>query len=489
MLKEQAHKLASGGKIHLDYINHARQSFLSAENETAFLDACGQPLRKSIRVNTLKINVEKFSDLAKKNNWLLEPVPWCQEGFWLSFNNHDEAIQLGNHPAHIQGLFYIQEASSMLPPVALLKDMNEKDNLLVMDMAAAPGSKTTQLAAMLKNKNILLANELSSSRLKSLHNNLVRCGVLNTSLSHLDARKIGNFVTNHFDYILLDAPCGGEGTVRKDPTALESWNLESVKSLAKLQKELILSAYQALKPGGRLVYSTCTLSKEENHQVAEYLFNETDAQIENLRDLFIGAEKSVTKEGFLHVLPQIYDSEGFFVACFTKPNNQEIKPLKEIYSSPFKSCDKKAQQTIINYYRTHFGFEFKVDGYKFLQRDKEIWLFPENIEQLNTYIKINRAGIKMAEVYPNKIRSSHDFVCCFGEKITKQKIAINKVEFSDFLQGKNLIIENKRLNDLLLKNGEIVLTFNHYTIGLAQNKKGKLKNGLPRELVKDGFQL
>ena len=141
-------------------------------------------------------------------------------------------------------------------------------------------------------------------------------GVSNCVLTHFDADVFGQYLFEEFDAILLDAPCGGEGTVRKDPSALKNWNIEQVTAIAKKQKELIQSAFEALKVGGTLIYSTCTLSQQENQQVCNHLIESYPAAVEfvSLDKLFDGCESSCTPEGFLHVWPQIFDSEGFFIA-------------------------------------------------------------------------------------------------------------------------------------------------------------------------------
>lgn len=475
--------LASGGEINSDYLEHALDTFLSGHEKDAFLAACGQPLRKSIRVNTLKISVEDFHQLAARNGWLLTQIPWCQQGFWIDTSSASNKQLLGNTAEHLQGLFYIQEASSMLPPAALLAD-NQTREPLVIDMAAAPGSKTTQLAAMLKNRGIVLANELSASRLKYLSSNLLRCGILNTLMSHHDARKIGQWMPEQFDFVLLDAPCGGEGTVRKDIDALKHWDIEKVRELACLQQALILSAYQALKPGGRMVYSTCTLSPEENQQVANFLIANSDAQIEPLNQLFEDAEKVSTEEGYLLMLPQVFNSEGFFIACFSKPDTENTKPpLDSIYTSPFEPVSQKSLSQVVQYYQKHFALDLPLAEFELKQRDKEIWLFPQAAPRVNQYLKVNRGGIQIARIFPNKIRSSHEFASCLGALAKRQTVEINSSQFECFVQGKNIELDNPQV-----ENGEVILTFNGSVIGIGQNQRGKVKNGLPRELVKDNYQ-
>ncbi len=479
-------KLSSGGVINRDYLIHAKANFISEEALAEFVEYCGKPLRKSIRYNSLKVTQDEFLNIANKYHWQLTQIPWCNEGFWvdLSKANHDES--LGNLPEHIQGLFYIQEASSMLPPFALF-DQIEMDLLndpLVADFAAAPGSKTTQIAASLNNQGIILANELSASRLKGLHGNLVRCGILNVCMSHQDGCNIGSLLPNSFDFVLLDAPCSGEGTIRKDKDALKEWQLDKVESLAKLQKQIIVSAYNALKPGGRLIYSTCTLSPQENQQVVDYLLTQTLATINPLNNLFAGSEKALTEQGSLLVLPQYFDSEGFFIASINKPvnetNNQQPKP---VYSTPFTPLAKKQTQLVTYYFKQTFGVDIVPSGYQLLQKDKDIWLFPNNIAALNRAIKINRAGTKIATIFPRNIRSSFEFASCFGHLASKQFVALNQVQASGYYRGENIEVCEGNLLE-----GEVILMYQGKTLGVGLNKKGKIKNRLPRELVRDNIE-
>jgi len=470
-------------KISKDFISHAKKHFLKEHEFDEFISACNRPLRKSIRINTLKIKIDDFLKKLDKYNISYESVPWCQEGFWVEVNSYDHSndIVLGNLPEHLQGLFYIQEASSMLPPIALFDlGLSSHDAPLILDMAAAPGSKTTQLAAMSNDQGLILANEISASRVKALHANLVRCGVTSTCMIQFDGRKLGERLSSLFDFVLLDAPCGGEGTVRKDTTALRDWQLSNVQEMAKLQKQLILTAYQCLKPGGRLVYSTCTLSPEENQQVALSLVDKTDAKIVDLKQLFKGAEHSATDEGFLHVLPHIYDSEGFFVAAFTKPENTKLKYYSTANDPTFMPVDKKIATRIQQYYLSHFGFDLSALTMIMKQRNKEVWLFPNGIDNISGVVRLNRSGIKLAEVYPNKIRSTHEFFHCFYKKLKQQKVKLDLKQAEEFYKGRNLDIPQHSAQD-----GEVVLIFNGHAVGFGTLKKNKVKNQLPRGLVRD----
>jgi len=489
-----------------EFLQHANKHFLASEQEQDFVAACSRPLRKSIRVNRLKNSVTEFKSIMASYGINLQAIPWCEDGFWISESitttakieaNYLKNIdKIGLWPEHLQGRFYIQEASSMLPPIALLGQMENSGNnghnrkqpqnpIKLLDMAAAPGSKTTQIAAMLDNQGLILANELSASRLKGLHANLVRCGVMNACLSQFDGRKLADRLAGLFDFVLLDAPCGGEGTVRKDPSALANWTEAQLVPLAKLQKQLIACAYQCLKPGGRLVYSTCSLSPQENQQVVLDLVDKSDAQIASLADLFIGAEKSLTKHGFLLVLPQFYDSEGFFVAAITKPIDSPIQFYPPQAKKHFVPLNKRVKVQFEQMLISHFGLDLSSFNSAIMQRDKEIWLMPQGYETVNQVMRLNRSGIKLADCYPNKFRLTHEFASCFYLSFKRQKLPLDLIQAKYFYQGKDLTISEQQLKTFDLLQGEVLLTYQDCFIGLANLQKLKIKNRLPRDRVID----
>ncbi|MBH0002168.1 16S rRNA (cytosine(1407)-C(5))-methyltransferase RsmF [Pseudoalteromonas sp. SWYJZ12] len=449
-----------------------------------FLNACRRPLRKSIRVNTLKITIEEFVERATKKNWLLTPIPWCSEGFWLERPSDEEQnLALGNTDLHLSGAMYVQEASSMLPPIALKQsiELADSQNNTVLDMASAPGSKTSQLAALMDNQGVLVANELSSSRLKVLSATLKRMGVGNCALSHFDGVIFGNYMFECFDSILLDAPCSGEGTVRKDADALKNWSIESNIQIAQVQKDLIKSAFYALKPGGTLVYSTCTLTPLENQQVCDYLLSEFGDYIapESLSDLFQGASKATTSEGYLHVWPQTFDSEGFFIAKFKKyascdNSNQTVKKG----AFPFNEFDKKQCAAFMQSLKKHFGIT-TLPG-SLMQRDKELWLFPQGFEAVQNKIKYARLGIQIGIIHKNGVRLTHEYATVFGNECKTNIFALNNEQANDYFQGKDI-----RLAEATQTIGEVVLTLCGCPIGLGKWQKNKIKNSLPRDLVQN----
>ncbi|MFT6986776.1 MAG: 16S rRNA (cytosine1407-C5)-methyltransferase [Psychromonas sp.] len=446
---------------------------------------CHRPLRRAIRVNTLKISVADFKQRAIDQDWELTPIPWCAEGFWIEINN--EISPLGNSAEHLAGLCYLQEASSMLPVTALFHFFKPSADSILLDAAAAPGSKTTQMAAIMQNQGLIIANEFSSSRIKMLHANIQRCGIKNVALSHFDARVFGQWLPDTFDAILLDAPCSGEGTVRKDKYAMKNWSQSSILKISSMQQELILSAFHALKKDGILIYSTCTLSHEENHDICHFLKNRFPEHIEflDLNSLFPGADKTRTEEGFLHIWPQVYDSEGFFVAAIKKTKASTVEPaVKRLGKFPFIRPTRQKEQELYDYFASQFAItNMNTEGMLY-QRDKEFWLFPEPIKPLIKELRFSRLGIKIAEEFGNGRKSGfktmHEFVSCFGDNANSIKLELNAEQAQAFYQGRD--IRDMQANGT---KGEVLLSYRGNVIGLGKALSDRIKNSLPRELIRD----
>nr|WP_197709701.1 16S rRNA (cytosine(1407)-C(5))-methyltransferase RsmF [Enterobacter hormaechei] len=442
-----------------------------------FVAACQRPLRRSIRVNTLKISVGAFLDLVSSYGWQLTPVPWCEEGFWIE-RDDEESLPLGSTAEHLSGLFYIQEASSMLPVAALFADGNQPER--VMDVAAAPGSKTTQIAARMNNRGAILANEFSASRVKVLHANISRCGIHNVALTHFDGRVFGAALPEAFDAILLDAPCSGEGVVRKDPDALKNWSVESNLEIAATQRELIDSAFHALRPGGTLVYSTCTLNRDENEDVCLWLRQRYADAVEflPLDTLFDSASHAATPEGFLHVFPQIYDCEGFFVARLRKTRAVDPLPVPTFKVGNFPFAPVKGREaTQAQAAASKVGLHWD-ESLRLWMRDKELWLFPVNIEPLIGKVRFSRLGIRLAEIHNKGYRWQHEAVIALAG--SENSFALTHHEAEEWYRGRDVYPEDGPSQD------EVIVTYQGYPLGLAKKVGSRLKNSYPRELVRDG---
>lgn len=461
------------------FLDIMRNALPEGQTLESFIEYCQRPLRRSLRINTLKISVADFLELVAPYGWQLTPIPWCAEGFWIEREDED-SLPLGSTAEHMSGMFYIQEASSMLPVAALFADGREPQ--LIMDVAAAPGSKTTQIAARMGNHGAILANEYSASRVKVLHANISRCGISNVALTHFDGRVFGAALPECFDAILLDAPCSGEGVIRKDPDALKNWSPESTTSIADTQRELIASAFHALRPGGTLIYSTCTLNREENQQICQWLLDSwPDAvEIAPLGDLFPEAGKAITPEGFLHVFPQIYDCEGFFVARLRKTASIEKLPLPgyKVGKFPFAPIHGRQASELITA-AAKAGISWG-DDLKLWQRDKEVWLFPEDIVPLIGKVRFSRIGLRLAEQYNKGYRWQHEAVIALVGSDSTLAFDLTEHEADEWYHGRDIYPETPPDSD------DVVVMYQGQPLGLAKKIGSRLKNSYPRELVRDG---
>ncbi|MGM5485424.1 MAG: NOL1/NOP2/sun family putative RNA methylase [Nanobdellota archaeon] len=285
-----------------------------------FIRYCLSPLRRAIRVNTLKISVGALKERLP-DGWVLEPIPWTDEGFWIK--NDKGRKDVGNLDEHSLGYIYVQEPASMIPPIILDPKPGEK----VLDMCASPGSKTTQIAQYMKGEGLLVSNDYKALRMRPLALNVQRTGITNCVMTLMRGhqfKKAGMV----FDKVLVDAPCSGTGTIRKSLKTLDMWNENMTKKLAKEQVNLITSAYEVLKPGGTLVYSTCSVEPEENEAVISALLDKhDDAEVEPIEinmkrsepfTEFNGKGLNGQVKNCLRIWPQDNDTEGFFVARIRK---------------------------------------------------------------------------------------------------------------------------------------------------------------------------
>ncbi|MBI2144877.1 RsmB/NOP family class I SAM-dependent RNA methyltransferase [Candidatus Woesearchaeota archaeon] len=305
--------------IKKDFEARYRQLLGSDEAYESFLKHSLSYLNKGIRANTLKIGVAELNERLQQQKFTLYPVPWCKEGFWMKGDRTD----FGNLVEHALGYFYIQEAASMIPAVVL----NPKPGEVVLDMCASPGSKTTQIAAMMENQGIVVANDISGDRMKPLGINLQRVGALNVVENYGKGQQLQRLSTR-FDRVLVDAPCSGTGTIRKSPDTLKIWNPLMVRRLGLQQKSLVSTAFALLREGGTLVYSTCSVEPEENEGVIDWLLQQrSDAKLDeisldiNRSSPVLSFEKSEYNQEIskcLRIWPQDNNTEGFFVARILK---------------------------------------------------------------------------------------------------------------------------------------------------------------------------
>jgi NOL1/NOP2/sun family putative RNA methylase len=281
----------------------------------------------SIRCNTLKISPEKLKTRLEKYGWKLELLSKeYPEIMIIKEESNLKPGELGKTIEHILGYYYVQDTSSMMSVIAL----NPQEEEFILDLCASPGSKTTQAASNMKNKGTIIANEVSLGRVSILNSNLERCGVSNTIVTRKDGvqfcLKAGKEKIK-FDKILVDAPCSGEGTLRKSPNTMNIWNLKVIEGMAKIQKKLAFEALKLLTVGGEMVYSTCTLSPEEDEEVVQFLKENFNIEIEKINlpmktrpGILEWKDKRFHKEieNCCRIYPHDNDSDGFFLAKMRK---------------------------------------------------------------------------------------------------------------------------------------------------------------------------
>ena len=270
----------------------------------------------TLRVNNIKSNIQKVMNELKEKGIKFDRVQWYKDALIMKSVKEKQIQDL---EMYNNGEIYLQSLSSMVPPLVL----NPKPNEKVLDLTAAPGSKTTQMATMMKNKGYILANELDALRCERLKYNVEKQAADIIEVNNGRGEVIGKKYENYFDKVLLDAPCSGEGRfLANDAKTYRSWSERTVKELAKLQKKLLKSAYKSLKPGGELVYSTCTMNREENEEIIEWAISELEGlKLESINLEIKNAIKGISDdkevEKAIKILPSKY-TEGFFVARFRK---------------------------------------------------------------------------------------------------------------------------------------------------------------------------
>lgn len=301
----------------------AKMKTLLGSNYDNFMKSYEQPPFAGIRVNTLKITDEDFRRISP---YKLDPIPWCKTGYYI-----EEGERPGRHPYYHAGLYYIQEPSAMAPVELLGVEPGD----IVLDLCAAPGGKSTQIAAKLQGKGMLVSNDLHPDRTKALAKNLEMYGVRNAIVLNDSPERIAEAFPEAFTKILIDAPCSGEGMFRKDESMLKYWEESSPQTFAGMQRDILKSAVKMLRPGGTLVYSTCTFSPEENEgMIAELLSEhpefrvmpidhsgpfspgETDWLERNMGHISAEVREQVAGTGRLW--PHKVQGEGHFVAVLSR---------------------------------------------------------------------------------------------------------------------------------------------------------------------------
>ena len=294
---------------------------LLGEEYGCFEEACKRPLPVVVRCNTLMCSPQEAFDALSEEGFELQVLPWCP---YAAKVVDGPLANLGNTLAHFAGLIYLQEAVSLLPVLVLDPQPSE----LLLDIAAAPGSKTTQAAQHMGDRGAIVANDVSGGRLKALAYHVERLGLTSITVTQMDGRRFGRLTPNAFHRVIADCPCSGEGTVRKDSRAVQEPSPRARKRLTETQKALLVSAYKAVVPGGLILYSTCTLAPEENEGVVSYLLENYQCHTETIQLPGLKVSPGILEweeerfhpgvERSLRVYPHQNDTGGFFLSLIRK---------------------------------------------------------------------------------------------------------------------------------------------------------------------------
>lgn len=469
--------------------------------------ASAKPLRLSLRVNTIKCSVERFLNWAKRQQWEVNPVPWCPEGLFIErdpstssgrFGESPKRVAFGKDLLHLLGHTYIQEAASMLPVELLDPQPGES----ILDLAAAPGSKTTQMAAKMDNTGVIVANDIQEKRLWALLSNLQRCGVLNTVVTKKNGEWFAGNTTERFDRVLVDAPCTAQGTIRKDTSALDYCSEHNIARMAGHQRRLLAAGIHAAKVGARIVYSTCTLTPEENEGIVVWALGKFQGQVEavdpgsielGMRNQELGKAKddSITLQQSLiphskflipslRLWPQTYDTEGFFCAVLQKvATTRDARPKGRRRPMPMKGFTplppSRATQ-ILNAVEEQYGAIFLRDGEDLLEKNDQIAIATETAASLLGSLPSYAIGLPFGKRVRETLRLSHEVAILRGHEAVQHTVELSPQEVSDALEGRDLPNPHRHTGNILLLSEGMCL-------GRALGKDDLLLNRLPRRIV------
>ncbi len=442
----------------------AKMRNLLGEEYDSYIDCFDKPRYYGLRVNTAKISVEDFLKIAP---WPLKPVPWIHNGFYYD----GDACQPAKHPYYFAGLYYLQEPSAMTPADRLPVEPGDR----VLDVCAAPGGKATELGARLNGSGLLAANDLSSSRAKGLLKNLELFGIGNVLVLSEEPGKLVSYFSEYFDKILIDAPCSGEGMFRKDRKMVRAWEEHGPEYFAKIQKSIITQAAQMLRPGGMMLYSTCTFSPEENEQTIGYLLEQYPqfrvCEMDGYEGFASGIpEATETGNGELRktvrIFPHRMQGEGHFLALLQKGdgNSHSRRPVS---SGRRKKLPEELEKFLQDIDR-------EMDSSRMDIRGDKVYYMPEGLHSLKG-IRFLRTGLLMGELKKNRFEPSQ----ALAMNLKKEEyshildLSVSDERVIKYLKGETLDVE-----DLVSsrEKGWYLVCVDGYPLGFGKLVNQMLKN-------------
>ncbi len=441
-----------------------RMEQMLGEEYQVFYDSYRQPRTQGLRLNTAKVTPEAF---LKQVPFTLEKIPWARYGYY-----YPEQQRPGKHPYHEAGLYYIQEPSAM----AVVELLDPQPGEKILDLCAAPGGKTTQIADRLQGKGFLLSNEFHAGRAKILSQNVERMGIRNAVVTNESPQRLAERFIGYFDRILVDAPCSGEGMFRKNPLAAEEWSQQNVVLCAVRQLEILQAAASMLKPDGRLVYSTCTFSIEENESVIEQFCRlYPQFEVENVQGNTLFSEGRIdwgngaeTICRTFRLWPHRLRGEGHFIAVLRKKDGETESP--QLYQS------KQVERAVLQQYEA-FAAEYlrtSMEGDVSLFGES-LYLIPSEMADMQR-LRVLRPGLQIGIAKKNRFEPSHALALAINQQafVVSADFAAGSPEIMDYLKGQTIASEGEK--------GWCLITVDGYSLGFGKRSAGVIKNHYPKGL-------
>ena len=408
----------------------------------AFLESLERPRAVALRLNPLKGESPQLP-------FAQEMVPWEEKGFY-----YDPESRPGLHPYHEAGVYYLQEASAMSPVALLDPQLGEK----ILDLCAAPGGKTTQIAGRMAGEGLLVCNEINPKRAKILGKNIERMAVPNALVLNEHPQNLERKFIGWFDRVLVDAPCSGEGMFRKEEAAVTDWSEETVAMCAARQAEILDSAAKMVRPGGLLVYSTCTFAPQENEEAVENFLRRHPefAPEERIAPWFTPAGK-----GMFRLWPHKLKGEGHFAAVLRKAEGEEEEPSDLKGSKLPKAWEDFAKENGIHL----------PDGKALLFGQTLYWV-PEWLPDLKG-LKVIRAGLELGELKKDRFEPAHALALWLKEAKNCCSYPWNSKEIAAYMNGQTLPYSKK---------GWTLVQVDGYSLGWGKGDGSTLKNHYPKGL-------
>ena len=382
-----------------------------------------------------------------------QSVPWETMGYY-----YDPASRPGLHPYHEAGVYYLQEASAMSAVALLDPQPGER----VCDLCAAPGGKSTQIAGRMMGEGFLLCNEINPKRAKILSRNIERMGVAHALVTNEHPQRLAEKLPEYFDRVLIDAPCSGEGMFRKEEAAVTDWSVETVQMCARRQAEILHSGAQMLRPGGRLVYSTCTFAPEENEEtIAAFLQTHPDFETEAVSAPWFAP----AGEGMFRLWPHKLLGEGHFAAVLRRKGEEE--------TAGQGSAGEKLPKEWLGFAKE---LDIRLPEGKAVSFGQSLYWAPVDMPELRG-LKVERAGLELGTVKKNRFEPAHALALWLGDCAATVSYPADSQQIDTYLRGNVLPCGEK---------GWCLVKVDGYSIGWGKGDGAQLKNHYPKALRKLG---